>query len=254
MTEEIRSYLLNSPSYSDYVYFPERYVIKPISAVQTQFRSVVLGLPSITDKRMHAWRVNILVSGIYKDRQLSDIAMRLFDKRILESRNTIVQPLEDRILINSKDERIIIFSDTHNSVTSLFSEKQVTLRPSSSSSSLEASIIEGKTTVKNTINFNFSNGASEVVSIHGSPLKVAFRGTNKVPDDFVETVINITYSCRLNVNDLIEQVDQIPGIDQMMWTNQSASAEILPTYVSTDKGYKKLLCMLMAYAISVKAL
>lgn len=359
MVEEIRSYLLNSPEYSGYVYFPEGYDANPIGPIQAQFRNVVLGLSDTLDPKVHCWRANALVAGIYRDPQLSKLAQELFDPRTLDSREVGSGSLDVKFSISSKDqklsvvgdqleqvalgaaEKIVIFSSrsdspdvvvpetTDNNVCSVnvpnrrliiydpstkdpsggdtlflfnlpegeqvgdtvviydrysvfptyadgvsiyYGGVSIESRDNSTNNTilgitcvwngsswdlsdgnttLGIRIIDGQKITSSYMQLRFYGGAAGFTKVPGVPLKVAYSGSY-IPDTLLETSVNLSYPNNMSIGDLISKVEQITGLDHMIWTNPTASEKILPLYTGLDRGYKRLLCMVMAYALSLK--
>lgn len=255
MVEEIRSYLLNSREYSKYVYMPDGYSERKMGEVESQFRYAVLGIPNISDKKVHVWRANALISGLYRDRQLSAIAQKLFDPRTIETRSTNNGSMQDDYYVSSKDPSLLIVPD-HSDLSPSFSIEKSLMLTRESSTELNACITEGPKTTNHIIQFTFSDGVSDFVKVPDLPIKIAFNlsdigGTN-IPSNFVTTLMSFTYSHWMDVDELVNVVNQISGLDTLIWSNKVANEEILPLYSTTTMSHKRLLCVLLAYALSIK--
>lgn len=253
MVEEIRSYILNSPLYSGCVFFPQEYVVRQLPPAQALFRDLVLGLPSISDRRVHAWRAGVLVSGIYRDRQLSEIAREIFDARTLGSRSPTAPVLEGEpeMSVASKDPSLVIIPTTDTAFPSSL-DKTLTLHKGAEPGSLEATVVAGQSSGKFILNFSFSENSSDLVEVPGLPVRVGFSGVGAVPENFEPTAVSFAYPYKFSVDGLIGGAAQIPGLDQVLWANKTASEKILPVYSGATRGYIRLLCLVLGYAVTVK--
>lgn len=258
MTEEIRSYLLNSPEYSAYAYIPDGYTERRLNDIQSQFRAALLDAPNVSDKKVHVWRANTMVGAIYRDGQLASIANSLFDPRILESRETGSGSLNKDFSVASKDPNLMIVPDASNDSPSFSAGATLVLTKASESNTLDAQILEAGTTKTTKLQFSFSGNLSDFVKVQSLPIRIGFNGTSSgitsVPSNFQTTVVSFSFPGQFNVDDTVERVYQIPGIDRMIWGNEKANTHILPLYNSASRSYKRLLCLLLGYAISVKEL
>lgn len=258
MVEEIRSYLLNSREYGAYSYFPEDYSVKKISSVEAQFRSTILGTDYTSDKSVHVWRANKLISGIYRDRQLSSMAYELFDHRVLPDRKDTVENFNIVFSVknyqpsSSQNYKLNILATANVLPVNGIIQKRIVLKTSPNVGQIYADIYDANGSTTKELNFSFSQDSSNFVSILGTPIRVSFSGTSSIPNPFFNTEIMLNYPNYLNINDLIVKVQEISGLDQLLWTNKTVNSNILPLYNSCSRQHQRLLCNLMAYAVNLK--
>jgi hypothetical protein len=251
MVEEIRTYLLNDKKFGEVVFLDKNYFPKKLNKTSSEFRNAIIG-DNINDLSYTAWKTNLLVDGIYNDSELSSIAKKNFDSRRIPDKNLYTKDFSVSFSQNFFSSKIIIIKNQNNSPSDGIYEKKIILTKASNNK-LNVSYIKNK---KNYINdkeltFTFSNGMSNILDIPSSPIKIGFSGTSSIPLD-QQLIIDIKYPYFLDINSIIDKIEQIPGVENLIWLNKKSYAEIFDIYTKTEKPHKKVLCLILAYAISLK--
>lgn len=252
MVEEIRSLLLNSPKYGDSVYFPDDYRIRELPSTLNEFRSAVLGFDGNLD--LEAWRASILTEAIYRDRQLSELALSNFDSRTIPNKNTLPSSLDPSVDIFTSDARMIIDSSNVSGDYGSVGTQEIFLNYVDSST-IGANIVSNGSYSFVNLSFNFGGGSmSGFQGIPGTPLKVAFSNVSSVPSDFQATNIKISYPYKLDINKVINRVNQVANIEGVIYLDPTSSSVVAPLYSTVTREHQRLLLLVIAYAIAARAL
>lgn len=252
MVEEIRTYLLNDKSFSGVVYIDKDYIPRSLNKTFSEFRKcLLLDSGNDTSKAVQAWRINLFVNAIYKDRDLSKIALKNFDKRVIKDKNITNLDFLPKVKQSIYDDRILIKSGVQNFPHDGIYDKLVILKKISNNS-VNVSFSHNNLSYGNSHNliFIFKNRSSNMIDIPDTRLKIGFSDSSSVP--FNDLTIETQYPYSLNINNTIDKIYQIPGLDELIWINKQAFSELFDLYSKTDRSYKKILCLILGYAISLK--
>jgi hypothetical protein len=251
MVEEIRTYLLNDNSFSDITYIDKNYSPVKLSKLFSEFRNCLLIGNNQTEPEIQVWRADTIIDAIYRDRDLSKIAFKNFDNRRIPSKNLNETNFLPTIKQSFYDDRVLIKLDSETSPQDGIYNKTVSLKKISNNI-LKVSF-KSKYSNLNTdkqLVFTFKGNISNFSYIPETRIRIGLSNCSQIPFDLLQ--IKIKYPYFFNLNNLIDNINQIGGVEELIWINKKAYEEVFNIYSRTDRPYKKMLCLLLAYAISLK--
>ena len=256
MVEEIRTLLLNSDKFKNYVFFPENYSERRLSKVLIDFRDALLKLNESDTDEIQAWRAKKIVNLLYEDRKLKEIVLRFFDKRKIQNDADTNKNFDTVYSISINHPNLIInsrFIDSTPDDGIYFKKISFT---KNSNTSFMTCLESGIDKVYETMHFTFdtSGGSSlsDLKSIPGTKIKIGFSGTQHIPSDINSFYVTIKYPFVFDFNKIIEKVYSIGSIEQIISNKSNDFDDIYSVYVSSNRPYQKVLCLLIAYALSIK--
>lgn len=252
MVEEIRSYLLNSFRYASEVYISEDYQTVSLNKLFLQFREAILGPDNLTDPKQQIYRANFLVEQIYKHRYLSQIALDLFDNRTIKDTTFINSSFDPEILINSNNPNLLINAIPNAVLETEVVNQNITLSGTGTVNRIACEIITSFYTQSNNLDFEFSDNLSSFIDIKRTPLRVAFQGVSSVPLNFTKVFIDIKYPYHFDFSSAIQRVNQVSGVDILLFGNKKARESLLDMYTSFVRPHERLLALVLGYATSLK--
>ena len=255
MVEEIRTYLLNSKKFSESVYFPSEYTEIVLPSVFSQLRDALLGDSHNDSMSLKAWKANFLVSAIYRDQLLAPIANELFDPRVVPNKALTPTELDPVVTLSSVQSNLLVSTgDLWGAFDGVNKRKIVLTRTPGSPPhhSLDVTVSSEGSYEKSTMNFTFSGQLSDLRTIPGTPIKIAFTNCTSIPDSLVELTITVEYPNSIDINAIINRVGQIPEVETLITSNEVSSSALSSVYHTVTRGHQRLLCLLMAYACSLK--
>ena len=256
MVEEIRTYLLNDPAFASVVYFPAGY--SPVALPQpfSAFRAALIGDSTSDSLALKAWRANMFISAIYRDPVLAPIAESLFDTRHVPNKSLLPATLDPQITTDSVQPNLMISTLNLGSSFDGINLKNINLTlPSGAGpyTSLNAIVsTNGVVISQPTLNFTFSGQMAPFQTVPGTPVQVAFSNCTSIPSSFSSINIAVQYPNTLNFATTLDKVYQIPSVENMIYLNSISSGALASTYTSLSRKHQRLLCLLIAYACSLK--
>jgi hypothetical protein len=251
MVEEIRTYLLNDMAFSRYAYIDKDYSPILLSETFSSFRNCLLIGNNEIEPEVQIWRSNLMVDAIYNDLDLSKIALRNFDSRRIPDKNDLSNNFLPTIKQSFYDDRVLIKSDNQNYPQDGIYNKRISLTKKTNNILSVSYLVDNKSNTRDQqIIFTFRGNISNFLYIPDTRLRIGFLNCSHIP--FNQMNIKLMYPYFFNVNNLIDNVYQIPGIEELIWLNKKAYEDVFDIYSKTDRSYKKVLCLLLAYAISLK--
>jgi hypothetical protein len=252
MVEELRSYLLNSKKYSSKVYLDESFEPTNLTKELNEFRDAILGQDSLTDPLQQIYRANFISRQIYNNDKLKDIALKMFDSRLIEDTAFVNENFDPQILIDSKNENFVISVIPGAALEREIVEQNISISNTMEFNKLRLQLNSSVYSIENDIVFEFNGGLSSFVDLPRTPLRVALRGGNSIPPNFKKVLINIKYPYFFDINKSIEGVQQIGSLDFFIFQNNEASKNLLSIYNSFTRWNDRLMCLALGYAINLK--
>lgn len=252
MVEEIRTLLLNSKKFKNYVYFPEDYSERKLNKTLKNFRDALLKTSKNDTEEIQAWKAKKIVNLIYKDNKLAKIALALFDKRKIQndSESNLFFGATYSISINHAN-LIINTRELEDAPSDSIYSKKITFTKISQDE-LSVSYDYKKDNISHTLKFVFSSNISDLKTIPDTKIKIGFSGVSTIPSDIHNFDLNIRYPFILDFNQIIERVYSIPSVEQLITTNSNDFSDLYSIYTTSKRDHEKILCLLMGYALSLK--
>lgn len=252
MVEELRSYLLNSRKYSSRVYLDESFNPVVLSKELDEFRSAILGQDSLTDPLQQIYRASFISEQIYNNDKLRDIALNMFDPRLIEGTAFVNENFEPQIFTDSKNDGFVISVIPNATLETEIVEQNITISKTLEFNKLRLNLNSSVYSIEEDLVFSFNGGLSSFVDIQRTPLRVALKGGNSIPSDFKDVSIKIIYPYFFDINRSIEKVRQIGSLDFFIFQNNTASKNLLSVYNSFTRWNDRLMCLALGYAINLK--
>jgi hypothetical protein len=252
MVEEIRSYLLNSQKYSSRVYLDESFDPVKLTKELGEFRASMLGEDNLTDLDQQIYRANFISQEIYAHKDLSKVALELFDNRLIDDTTFINESFDPKILVDSKNTNLLISVIPGAILEREIVNQDIEISKSTNTNKLNIKVSSLIYSVESEAMFSFSGGLSSFVDIPRTPIRIAFRGVNSIPSNFSKVFINVRYPYFFDINKSIEKVRQMGSLDFFIFQNNSASKSLLSVYNSLSRWNDRLMCLALGYAINLK--
>jgi hypothetical protein len=251
MVEEIRTYLLNDINFSKVSYLDSNYAPKRLNETFANFRNLLLIGNNITEPEIQVWRADLLIDAIYRDMELSAVALRNFDRRLIPEKNINKEEFLPSVRQSFYDDRVLIKIDKDNYPQDGIYNKTIVLRKKTQNI-LDVNFFVGEKQYgrSDQLIFTFKGNMSNFVQIPETRLKIGLSYSSQIPFNLLE--LKLKYPYFFDINGLIDNVFQIPGIENLMWLNKKSFEEVFEIYSKSNRPYKKLLCLILAYAISLK--
>jgi hypothetical protein len=250
MVDEIKTLLLNDEKFSRYTYIDDNFNQIRLNKVQSEFRRALLFPSGAQEPKSQVWISNLLVNAIYKDRDLEKIANKNFDTRRIIDESLYSQDFLASVTQNFYDNKIIVKMAEETYPQDGIHNKNIKLsRKNNNVVVVSYSINNQSYENEKEIIFVFKNRISNTVNIPDTRIKIGFSNTSIVP--FSSLFLSIKYPYYYDINNTINKIFQIPGLEELIWTDKQSFKELFDLYSKTDRDYKKMLCLILAYSISL---
>lgn len=252
MVEEIRTVLLNSKKFKNYVYFPDDYSERRLNKTLKNFRDALLKSSKNDTDEIQAWRAKKIVNLIYSDNKLQKIALSLFDHRKIDNENesNLFFGSTYSISINHPNLIINVQGVEDSPLDSIYAKKITFNKISQDELSVSYDYKKNKTT--DILKFVFNSNISDLKVIPDTKIKIGFSGVSNIPTDIHNFDINIKYPFILDFNEVAERVYSIPSVEQLILTNSIDFKDLHSIYITSKRDHEKILCLLMGYALLLK--
>jgi len=252
MVEEIRTLLLNSKKFKNYVYFPEDYSERKLNKTLKKFRDALLKMSKNDTEEIQAWRAKKIVNLIYNDNKLTKIALKLFDKRKIQNDTQLNSFFGSTYSISINHANLIINArESDDTPSDSIYTKKITFSKISQDE-LSVSYDYKKDNTSNILKFVFNSGISDLKTIPDTKIKIGFSGVSSIPSDINNFDINIRYPFVLDFNEMIERVYSVPSVEQLILVNSGDFSDLYSIYTTSKRDHEKILCLLMGYALLLK--
>jgi hypothetical protein len=252
MVEEIRTLLLNSKKFKNYVYFPEDYSERKLNKTLKNFRDALLKMSKNDTEEIQAWRAKKIVNLIYSNNKLSKIALSFFDTRKIENDIKSSQSLEATYSISLSHPNLTINTRGIEDAPSdsIYTKKINFKKIANDQFSVSYDYNQNKQ--PDILKFTFNSGISDLKAIPDTNIKIGFSGTSIIPSDINNFHIIVKYPFILDFNQIIEKVYSVPSVEQLILGNSTKFNELYSIYSTSNRNHEKILCLLMGYALLIK--